>query len=585
MNKPDEKTLNKVDKAARAVSLVTRIVPILIFLVMLLPFVYMFRNSIANDTPFAESRADFQDRYVFDNAHQLKDSEKNALEERITAIKRSYNFNVVIATERSIGGEDIETYGDGFYEKSGFGSEPPGVLLFLVTGDTQYYVNTYGESPYSDLVNDNYERDFLQYLIADPTVAYNAFLDDVENTLKTAYTLTYVNDRAHRMTNSRSNGGYVIDNAKRLKDREKSVLEERLAAIKSAYNFNVVLVTEESEETARHANDYYYNAFSVEYDAPGVLLMWELDSGWYIQTYGEGPMGGWHILNKDALTEAGQEYLVGSLLSDPYKAYSAFIDDVEKYLKLAATEKIYVNDGSHLLTDEQVRTLNDRIAAIKSAYDFDVVLVTEETIHGWEPMVYADDFFDYRGGGFGNGENGGVLMLWVTDIRWAWFSGYGQSPLGGETVFNDFTIAASDKHIDKYLKADEGGVDDIYGMYMRFLDDVELYLGLAAQGRSYNFLYEYLHVFLITAWALALLVALIMVSVWKKGMNTAKGSGEAAAYIVPGSLQFAAKTDTFLYSTVSKTAKASSSSGGSRSSGGSHRSSSGRSHSGGGGRH
>ncbi|GHV82762.1 hypothetical protein AGMMS50212_01020 [Spirochaetia bacterium] len=378
---------------------------------------------------------------------------------------------------------------------------------------------------------------------------------------------------------------YVIDNGNRLNESEINALNERLTSIKNTYKFNVVILTEKEmadwEEEELFADNFFNDKFG--YESPGVLLIWGVNLGWLILTYGRGPMGGNAIIDRDALIEAGKDYLVNYLISDTNRAFSAFIDDVEKYLVHAA-QKIYVNDGLHILTGDQINALNARITAIKNAYDFDVVLVSEESIYGEEPMVYADDFFDYRYGGFGNGENGGVLMLWVKDIRWAWFSGFGLTPLGGETVFNDFTIGVCDKHIDKYLKADEGGVDDIYGMYNRFLDDAEKFLKLAAQGKSYNILYEYLHVFLIILWAIALLISLIVVNVWKVGMNTALGSREAAAYIVPGSLKVTNKNDTFLYSTVSKTAKSSSSSSGG-SSGGSHRSSSGRSHSGGGGRH
>ena len=500
-----------------------------------------------------------QNQHVFDTTNALSDSEKNILEERIAAIKSDYNFTVVIATEQSIGDDDIETYGDGFYEKNGFDSEIPGVLLFLVIDDRQYYINAYGESPYTDVVNDEYEKYFLQYLIVEPALAYNAFLDDVEQ---------YLNPTAPQK--------YIADHSRLLSDDDKSALEERIAAIKKTYDFNVVIVTEEhiAEKYVEIYADEFF--FSGGFGANGVLLLWNAADGWTVWTYGTGPMGGRTLFSEDALREAGRGDIGG---------YLPVIDDVENTLKIAYT-KIYVNDGAHLMTDSQVSALNERIAAIRNAYDFDVVLVTEETIRGWEPMDYADDFFDYRGGGFGNGENGGVLLLWVTDTRWAWFSGYGLTPLGGETVFNEFTISASDKHLDKYLKADEGGVDDIYGMYNGFLDDVELYLGLAAKGRHYNILHEYLHVFLIIGWAVALLIALITVSVWKKGMNTAKGSGHAAAYIVPESLKFAVKTDTFLYSTVSKTLRqSSSSSSGGHSRSSSHRSSSGRSHSGGGGRH
>jgi uncharacterized membrane protein YgcG len=448
-----------------------------------------------------------QDKYVFDNAHQLSDTERIALEARLADIKNDYNFNVVIATEESIGGEDIEAYGDDFYDKNGFGGEAPGVLLLLVTDEMHWYMNTFDESPYSDVVNEDYEKYFLQYLLAEPAIAYNAFIDDVEQYLNPAAPKKYVNDHAHVLSGD-----------------EINALEKRIAAIKNTYGINVVFITEEhlaEDYVGIYADDFYYNA---DFGENGALLIavqgsgWDDFQGWYVGAYGEGPSGGDTLLDRVAIQES--EYFEQLLFYKTSMAFNVFLDDVERCLNPAAPQK-HVYDSPHLLTDAEINALNERIVAIRNAYDFDVVLVTEESIYGEDPMDYADDFFDYRGGGFGNGKNGGVLLLWVTDIRWAWFSGFGTTPLGGETIFNDFTIAASDKHIDKYLKADEGGVDDTYGMYNRFLDDVEQYLGLAAKGRHYNVLHEYLHVFLIIAWIVALLAGLIIVSVWKAGMNTA----------------------------------------------------------------
>ena len=80
-----------------------------------------------------------------------------------------------------------------------------------------------------------------------------------------------------------------------------------------------------------------------------------------------------------------------------------------------------------------------------------------------------------------------------------------------------------------------------------------------------------------------LIIAFIIIQVWKKGMNTALVKTQAAAYLVPGSLSFKVKNDRFLYSTVTKTARPKNT--GSGGSGGVHRSSSGRSHGGRGGRY
>jgi hypothetical protein len=44
--------------------------------------------------------------------------------------------------------------------------------------------------------------------------------------------------------------------------------------------------------------------------------------------------------------------------------------------------------------------------------------------------------------------------------------------------------------------------------------------------------------------------------IWKRGMTTAIPKKQAASYIVPGSLSFAVQKDQFLYSSVTKIARA-----------------------------
>jgi uncharacterized protein len=239
----------------------------------------------------------------------------------------------------------------------------------------------------------------------------------------------------------------------------------------------------------------------------------------------------------------------------------------------AFSQDKYVFDNANRLHDAEIDALEARIAAIKSAYQFDVVIVAEKSIDA-DPMVYADDFFDYHS--FGSG-NGGALLLQVTESRDYWMSTFGKGKFGGETLFTEFAFDATEKHIVEFLRT-----DDSYGAYNAFIDDAEKYLILASKGRSYNILSDTMHIFIIAALALSFIIALVMVSIWKRQLNNARGDSFARDYIVQGSLKFRTQSDKFLYKTASKTAIPESSSS---SHSGSHSSSSGRSHGGRGGKY
>ncbi|AEF82734.1 TPM domain-containing protein [Leadbettera azotonutricia] len=252
-----------------------------------------------------------------------------------------------------------------------------------------------------------------------------------------------------------------------------------------------------------------------------------------------------------------------------------------------------VLDLAGLLSDAQVQELERRIETIAAQYNFDIVIVTEEYIGNTDindsaiyvfddddddsdPYVsvdaYADDLFDYSGYGLGEGKDG-VLLLQVTETRDYAFTVHGKGPMGGETVFTDWAQELAEKHLVEKLKA-----DDYYGAYMGFIDDTAKYLAVRASGRHFTRFYTGALSFSLIAWIVSFIVAFLVVSIWKRGMNTAKSSGQAAPYIVSGSLQFVESSDKFLFSTVTKTARPKDT--GSSSSGRSRTSSSGRSHSG-----
>ena len=225
-----------------------------------------------------------------------------------------------------------------------------------------------------------------------------------------------------------------------------------------------------------------------------------------------------------------------------------------------------VVDNAGLLDANEKARLMEMADSIAEAYDFDLVIVTEKTIGNKKPMDYADDFFDYNGYGLG-GDRDGCLFLNVTGTRDIWFSTSGR----GIKVLNSSALRRLEDDTIQYLKDGH-----YFAAYRAFFLGWEEFLSLEASGRSYNFFRQWNLVLVVSAWVLAFLTGLVIVKIWKKRMNTALPKTQAAAYVVPNSLAFREKKDRFLYSTISKTRKQTSSGGGT------HTSSSGRSHGGGG---
>jgi len=233
--------------------------------------------------------------------------------------------------------------------------------------------------------------------------------------------------------------------------------------------------------------------------------------------------------------------------------------------------KSRVVDSAGLLSATEAASLQGLADNISVAYNFDLVIVTEKDIGNARPRDYADDFFDYNGYGFGK-DRDGCLFLVVMGTRDYWFSTSGR----GIKIFND---AAADKLEKDTISSLSNG--DYYSAFAAFAKDWDEFLALDAKGMRYNVFYEYNMIMVAIAWLVSLGIGFLIVGIWKKSMNTALPQTQAEAYVVSGSLSFAVQQDQFLYSHVSKTARASNSGS---SGGGVHTGSSGMSHGGRGGK-
>lgn len=110
---------------------------------------------------------------VFDRANVLSDRDEMMLEQEIASIQAQYQFDVVILTEQSIGGQAVYDYSESFYERGnfGYGEDHDGIMLLLVTGggvgNRDYDICSTGRSQkiFGVRVLNTLEDDILPYLI------------------------------------------------------------------------------------------------------------------------------------------------------------------------------------------------------------------------------------------------------------------------------------------------------------------------------------------------------------------------------------------------------------------------------------
>jgi uncharacterized protein len=206
--------------------------------------------------------------------------------------------------------------------------------------------------------------------------------------------------------------------------------------------------------------------------------------------------------------------------------------------------ELRIIDNAGLLNQQERESLKALIGSAASTYSFDLVIVTEKNIGSSTPGQYADKFYDEHNYGLVGGSRDGCLFLLVTDSRDYWFSTSGK----GKNILNSAAADKLESSVLKQLKE-----NNFYGAFNVFLVNWNEFLALDAKGRNYNFFHQWNLVLVLIAWALALAIGFIVVHAWKSAMDTVLPQTQAAAYVVPGSLAFKEKKDTFLYSTLNKT--------------------------------
>ena len=219
-------------------------------------------------------------------------------------------------------------------------------------------------------------------------------------------------------------------------------------------------------------------------------------------------------------------------------------------LPAAAADLPRLVDDAGLLTQDEADALLEELDRRSEALQFDIVVVTVDSLDGETPQNYAEDFFWYNGYGLGEDRDGALLLLAMDSRDWYIAThGYGITaitPAGREAMADRFVPSLSD--------------GDYAAAFRTFAEECEDYVNHAREGSAYDtgdlpeapfrmpgFLW------IVCCLLLGLLVGGITVGVMTAKHKTVRRQPAANSYVVRDSLHLTQQTDFFLYANTTRT--------------------------------
>lgn len=257
---------------------------------------------------------------------------------------------------------------------------------------------------------------------------------------------------------------------------------------------------------------------------------------------------------------------------------------------LAARDLPLLVDDADLLTGREEQLINSELETISKDQECEVAIVTVYSLDGKTATEYADDFFDYNGYGYGDYDDGILLLISMEYSDWA-MSTHGYAI----TAFTDRGLHYMSNEFLPYLSS--GDYKEAFSRYAELCDEL---LTQAKEGTPYgtnndsspdtnydydsssSYSYDHLEApfsakRILISLGVGLLFAFIITSIMKGKLKSVRFQPAATSYVKKDSLNISVSRDLFLYRKVDRRAKPKSSSSFGSST---HRSSSGRTHGG-----
>lgn len=240
-------------------------------------------------------------------------------------------------------------------------------------------------------------------------------------------------------------------------------------------------------------------------------------------------------------------------------------------------QKPLLVDEAGLLSEEESSTLINKLEEISQRQKNEVAVVTVNSLEGKTAEAYADDYYDYNGYGYGENDDGLLLLVSMGEREWA-VTTYGYC----------HTVAFTDAGLD-YIssefrrKLSSGEYAKAFDCFADLCDD---FLKQAATGEPYDVdnmpKGKVSPFWLYTDLVVAFFISFGIVKGKSRNLKSVKKQESAKAYERRGSLSLRRSTDSFVNRIVTQKTIRNEKNSSSGSSGGSssHISSSGRSHGG-----
>lgn len=384
---------------------------------------------------------------------------------------------------------------------------------------------------------------------------------------------------------------YVFDIDDNISDENEQQLEQRGAEIyaETGTAVCVYISKDTGEEDLRAFAERYYNEHVGEEN--GILL---------IHNYAEDVHKISYYCVGEKLTGLSDDVM--RQIMEAYNSPATYAEGVRNYMNMvyavlsgaASFGEVTPEDNPNIPSARQLDRVVDQAGVIDAArlaslnaladevsekYACDVAVAFVSTLGGKYVVDYADDFYDYKGYGYGENDDGILLLVSVGEREFAETT-YGY----GKTAFTDYGMTHYlEPRFTPYLGSDDWG-----GAAEQFINDAGVLLKQAREGKPYDTqsqqreqksFKDVAPVAAVISAVIGFFSGGIPTAAMKRKMKSVEKNYGAANY-AKGPLNLRYKDDRFLYANVSKTRIVHEESRGGGGGSSVHFSSSGRSHGG-----
>lgn len=189
-------------------------------------------------------------------------------------------------------------------------------------------------------------------------------------------------------------------------------------------------------------------------------------------------------------------------------------------------------DQADLLTDSEEKLITEKLDEISERQQYDIVIMTVDSIGNKYPELYAADAYEAGGYGFGEDISGTLLLVSMEYRDWAVVStGEGEEILPDPSYISDDFI----EHLSD---------GDYYRAFDVFADEMDDRIDAE---RNFPFLFN-----LVISLGIGLVAALVVTLLMKGKLKSVKSRNHAREYVREGSFALTRQRDLYLYSTVNR---------------------------------